>query len=159
MARPDHAGAARKCTARLVVVVGVVAGLVVLIAPLCGSGMSMAPVGDAGSVAGSIGAAKDQGPMAATGGSYCDAMALMDLHGGHCGPEAGSVLGSPFEPAMPGGAFLVCIVIVIAVLPMLLALWPRWLMHRDLIRPAEPVRLLVHSVRQPSLAELCVLRT
>lgn len=159
VARSQHAEAARKCVARLVAVVAVVAGLVVLIAPLCGSRMFMAPVGDAGSATGSIGAAEDHGPMPAAGSSYSDTVTIMDLGVVHCGPGAGGLLGSSSEPAMPGEAFLVCITILIAILPMLLALWPRWSIHPGRIRPAEPVRILVHRVRQQSLAELCVLRT
>lgn len=141
------------------VVVAVVAGLV-MIAPLCSNAMSAVPMGDTGSVAGSsLAAAEHQGPMRAVEGRHFEAMAVMDLGVANCGLGAGGLLGSPFEPAMPGGAFLVCIVIVIAILPILLALWPRRLIHAELRRPAEAVRLVVHSVRQPSLVELCVLRT
>ena len=157
VARSDHAEAVRKFVTRLVAVVVVVAGLIVLIAPLCDDGMSMVSVGDTGSVSASFGAAQDHGRILADS-SYCDVMVVGPAVA-HCGPGTASLLSSPLGGPMPAGAILVCIVIVMAILPVLFAFRPRWLIRTGLIRPAERMRLVVRAARQPLLAELCVLRT
>lgn len=153
MGRPDEAEATGRFCARLVAVVAVVAGLVVLIAPLCGDGMVMMPVAG-------VGSAHDQGQVAAIGGSTCHAMVPpVDTETG-CGPDTGSWLSPPVESPVPGGVLLACIGLVIAILAVVLGVLPGRTTGVALVRrswgPGPPV---VRRTRPATLAELCVLRT
>lgn len=136
----------------------VVAGLAVLIAPLCADGMAMAMTAD--SHTGSIRAVADVGPMPAAGGSACETMTVVLPGGVRCGTGTVGLSASPVGPLVPAGALLACIGFVIAILAVVLALRPPWPGRAHVIRTAaQAQRLPVRPARPPSPAELCVLRT
>ena len=159
MGQVDQADAARRFFTRLVTAVAVLAGLLVLIAPLCGDGMVM-PAAGVGSTIDSIGSAHDQGPMVGVSVSSCDPMVELAASSSHCVSDAVGRSWPPVESPVPGGALLACIGFVIAILAVVLALLPPPMRRADLVqRAAQPPRLLVQPARRPALAELCVLRT
>jgi hypothetical protein len=159
--RPDQTDAARRFISRFVSVAAVVAGLLVLIAPLCGDGMAMMPSIGIASTTDSIGPVHHEGPTAASSTSPCDPMIVGAASSrAHCASDATGRWSVPFESSVPSGVLLACVGFVIAILAAALALRPPQSRRPHAIqRAVEPPTFLLCPARPPTLAELCVLRT
>jgi hypothetical protein len=146
--------------ARVVTVAAVVAGLVVLIVPLCSDGMSMMPVAADVSATNPIGEPHDPGSMLASSGDSC-APGAADPAVAWCGPGAMSLFSSSSGSSSPGVGLLVCVAFAIAVLALAFGLQRPWSARAGLVRRAAEARLRLRGcpARRPALVELCVLRT
>ncbi|OZM76558.1 hypothetical protein CFP66_40340 [Pseudonocardia sp. MH-G8] len=161
MAGRDDADARRGLLARLVTLVAVVAGLVVLIAPLCSDGMSMTMAhATHASAADSIGASQDPEPVHPSVGYSCPA-GVAELDVVQCGAGTTSPSSSAAGSPIPGGTLLACVAFAIAVLAVAFGLRPPCSVRAVVLWRAaeERRRLLGRPTRRPALVELCVLRT
>ncbi len=157
----DRAGAVRALLARLITVVAVIAGLVVLVVPLCGAGMSATPVRDVSSTSAQFGVPQVSWPMLATSSSVCPGVGV-DPVVEQCGSGSSTLLRAAFGSSIPGssGVLLACLAFLVAVLAAALGLRaPR---SGRVTRPRTSVArksYLSRPARRLTLAELCVLRT
>lgn len=161
--------AARGCLARLVVVVGVLAGLVFAHGVQCTDGMTAMPIEQGASWGMVVGAAQDGAVPAVLAGvkrhSPDDVTATDSAHQITAVPSAAGVfaLGGDRSPGSHGlgGVMTACLACIVAVVAVIVGLRP------SLLRIFVPVltsgfgRRVIRTVppRAPSLAELCLLLT
>ncbi|QJY47831.1 hypothetical protein [Pseudonocardia broussonetiae] len=164
MSRSAWIHAVRGSFARLVTLIAVVAGLLVLIVPLCGDGMSAMPSHAVDGVACVSGGSPSTSMLSAPAMDRTCAVVSPAVDMG-VGPSAAGVstsLVADLDRSAPGsGMLLACVAFLIAVLAAGLR-WRRPWSASSFRVQRDPViggRIVARVVPGLTLAELCVLRT
>ncbi|MFN2495960.1 MAG: hypothetical protein ABR608_08650 [Pseudonocardiaceae bacterium] len=161
---PHSSGAARGLfLTRLLVCVMLVVGVLVLLAPLCGDGMSLAmPATSAGSPHYAAAMAHGAQPMTAERGSSCDTPFTASPVRWWCSPDAGCAafaVGVTDAPPPSDAVLLACMAVLVAILGAALGLRRPWPPQTNPPTTTVGLGAFVRLSRRPVLVELCVSRT